>query len=59
MTLEGIGVTQPSRGFGVYQLRLKFGPQAYRVIELTKGDDGKSLAKKLRELTEKVSRLKA
>jgi hypothetical protein len=43
MRLEGVSVTQPAR-HGPYQLRLKFGPQAYCVIELAKGEDSDSVA---------------
>lgn len=53
MELQGIGVTQPA-GMGAFVLRLKFGPQAYCAIELTKGESAKTIAKKLRELADEV-----
>ena len=52
MELEGVGVTQPNRIS--YQVRLKFGKQAYCVIELRRGDDAAAVAKKLRELAARV-----
>lgn len=52
MELEGVGVTQPNRVS--YQVRLKFGPQAYCVVELQRGEDAASVAKKLRELAAQV-----
>ena len=52
MELEGVGVTQPNRVS--YQLRLKFGKQAYCVIELQHGEDAGDVAKKLRELAAQV-----
>ncbi len=52
MELEGVGVTQPDRVS--YHLRLKFGKQAYCVIELRRGEDGGDVAKKLRELAAQV-----
>jgi hypothetical protein len=36
------------------QLRLKFGKQAYCVIELRKGEEAAEVAKKLRELADQV-----
>ena len=53
MTLEGVGVTQPAK-LGPMQLRLKFGKQAYFVIELRKGEEAAEVAKKLRELADQV-----
>ena len=38
MTLEAVGVTQAVK-LGPFQLRLKFGKQAYCVIELRKGEE--------------------
>jgi hypothetical protein len=52
MELEGVGVTQPNRVS--YQVRLKFGKQAYCVVELTRGDDPATVAAKLRELAAQV-----
>jgi hypothetical protein len=52
MELEGVGVTQPNRVS--YQVRLKFGKQAYCVIELRKGEEAAEVAKKLRELADQV-----
>jgi hypothetical protein len=52
MELEGVGITQPNRVS--YQLRLKFGKQAYCVVELQRGEDAASVAKKLRELATQV-----
>ena len=53
MTLEGVGVTQPARP-GPFQIRLKFGKQAYCVIEVRIGEDAAEVAKKLRELATQV-----
>ena len=53
MTLEGVGVTQLAK-LGPMQLRLKFGKQAYFVIELRKGEEAAEVAKKLRELADQV-----
>jgi hypothetical protein len=58
MKLEGVGVTQPAR-HGPFQLRLKFGKQAYCVIEMRPGEDAAEVANKLRELTDQVERLEA
>ncbi len=55
MQLEGIGVTQPDK-HGPFQLRLKFGKQAYCVIELQRGEEAAEVAKKLRELAAQVER---
>ena len=52
MQLEGVGVTQPNRID--YHLRLKFGPQAYCVVELRRGEEAAEVAKKLRELAAQV-----
>jgi hypothetical protein len=38
MTLEGMGVTQRDR-YGPFQIRLKFGKQAYCVVEVAKGQE--------------------
>jgi hypothetical protein len=40
-------------------LRLKFGKQAYCVIEVRPGEDASEVAKKLRELAGQVERLTA
>ena len=53
MKLEGVGVTQPSR-HGPFQIRLKFGKQAYCVTEVRIGDEAAEIAKKLRELADQV-----
>lgn len=55
MQLEGIGVTQPDK-HGPYQLRLKFGKQAYCVVELRRGEEAPEIAKRLRELAAQVER---
>jgi hypothetical protein len=55
MQLEGIGVTQPDK-HGPFQLRLKFGKQAYCVVELRRGEEAPEIAKKLRELAAQVER---
>jgi hypothetical protein len=47
MKLGGVGVTQPTR-HGPFQLRLKFGKQAYCVIEIRRGEEAAEVAKKLR-----------
>ena len=52
MELEGVGVTQPNRI--TYQVRFKFGKQAYCVIEVRRGEDAADIAKKLRELAAQV-----
>jgi hypothetical protein len=49
MQLEGVGIAQPQK-HGQFQLWLKFGRQAYCVIELQPGKDVADVAKKLREL---------
>ena len=49
MELEAAGVTQPDSH--AYQVRLKFGKEHYCVVELARGEDAASVAKKLRELT--------
>jgi hypothetical protein len=51
MKLKGVDVAQPAR-HGPFQLRLKFGKQAYCVIEVRPGEDAADVAKKLRELAE-------
>ena len=53
MQLEGIGVTQPDK-HGPFQLRLKFGKQAYCVVELRRGEEATEIAKKLCELAAQV-----
>jgi hypothetical protein len=52
MQLEGVGATQPNRID--YHLRLKFGKQAYCVVELRRGEEAAEIAKKLRELAAHV-----
>ena len=52
MQLEAAGITQPHST--AYQIRLKFGKQNYLVIELARGEDAASVAKKLRELAAQV-----
>jgi hypothetical protein len=52
MTLEGVGVTQPNRI--TYQVRFKFGKQAYCVVEVHRGEEAAEIAKKLRELAAQV-----
>ena len=52
MELEGVGVTQPDRVR--YHVRLKFGKQAYCVIELRRGEGATDVAKKLRDLAAQV-----
>jgi hypothetical protein len=53
MELEGVGVTQPrSRA---YQIRLKFGKQAYYAIEVERGEDSGSIADKLRSLADSLA----
>jgi hypothetical protein len=54
MTLEGVGVTQPNRI--TYQIRFKFGKQAYCATEVRIGEDAAEVAKKLRELASQVER---
>ena len=50
MELEGVEVTRPNRP-GPFQIRLiKFGKQAYCVIEVRRGEEAAEVAKKLREL---------
>jgi len=55
MELEGVGVTQSDRYGSTYQVRLRFGKQAYCVIELHKGEDAEDVASKLRELAAQVA----
>ena len=38
MQLEGVGVTQPNRP-GLFRIQLKFGKQAYYVVELRRGEE--------------------
>ena len=54
MELEAVGVTQPDRLGSRYHLRLKFGKQAYCVIELQIGEDAFDVAKKLQDLAVQV-----
>jgi hypothetical protein len=51
--LEAVGVTQPEK-HGPFQIRLKFGKQAYCVMEVTIGEEAADVAKKLRELAAQV-----
>jgi hypothetical protein len=53
MQLEGVGIAQPPK-LGPFQLRLKFGKQAYCVVELRPGEEAAEIAKKLRELAGQV-----
>jgi hypothetical protein len=53
MELEGVGVTQPTPS--TYQVRLKFGKQAYLVVELKRGEDAQDVAGKLRELAAQLA----
>jgi hypothetical protein len=55
MTLEGVGVTQPAKN-GPMQLRLRFGRQAYCVIQFRKGDEAAEVARKLRDLADQLER---
>ena len=48
MTFEGVGITRPQK-HGPFQLRLKFGKQAYCVVEVRRGEDAAELAKEHRE----------
>ncbi len=52
MALEGVRVTQPERI--TYQVRFKFGKQAYCVVEVRKGEEAAEVAKKIRELAAQV-----
>jgi hypothetical protein len=52
MELESAGITMPNRA--TYQIRLKFGKQAYCVAEVRIGDEAAEIAKKLRELAAEV-----
>jgi hypothetical protein len=57
MTLEGVGVTH--RGpLGPFQLRFKFGKQAYCAVEIQQGEEAAEIAKKLRDLASQVEKLK-
>jgi hypothetical protein len=48
MELEGVGVTQAAgRPPGPFQIRLKFGKQAYYLVEVQRGEDAADVAKKL------------
>ena len=53
MQLEAVGVTQPQK-HGPFQIRLKFGKQAYCVAEVSIGEDAADIARKLRELAGQV-----
>jgi len=53
MQLEGIGVTRLDK-HGPFQLLLKFGKEAYCVVEIRRGDDAADVARKLRELAGQV-----
>ena len=53
MKLKGVDVAQPAR-HGPFQLRLKFGKQAYCVTEVRIGEEAAEIAKKLRELAAQV-----
>jgi hypothetical protein len=53
MQLEAVGVTQPIK-HGPFQIRLKFGKQAYCVAEVRIGEDAADVARKLRELAAQV-----
>ena len=53
MQLEGVGVTQPHRT--AFQIRLKFGKQAYFVVEVTRGEESAEVARKLRELADDIA----
>jgi hypothetical protein len=53
MQLEAVGVTQPEK-HGPFQIRLKFGKQAYCVAEVQIGEEAADIAKKLRELAAQV-----
>jgi len=59
MELEGVGVTQSDRYGSTYQVRLKFGKQAYCVIEVGPGEDSAEAPNKLREVADQIERLKA
>jgi hypothetical protein len=50
---KGSSTTQPQK-FGPFQLQLKFGQQAYCVVELRRGEDAAEVAKKLRDLAAQV-----
>jgi hypothetical protein len=45
MQLEPVGVTQPVK-HGPFQIRLKFGKQAYCVMEVRIGEEAAEIAKK-------------
>ena len=53
MQLEAVRVTQPEK-HGPFQIRLKFGKQAYCVAEVQIGEEAADIAKKLRELAAQV-----
>jgi hypothetical protein len=51
MNLEGIGITQSQR-HGPFQIRLKFGKQAYCVVRIRESDDAKESAKRCVVITD-------
>ena len=53
MRLEAVGVTQP-QNHGPFQIRLKFGKQAYCVAEVRIAAEASEIAKKLCELAAQV-----
>src|SRR4029453_7337837 len=53
MELEGVGVTRPKPS--TCQVRLKFGKQAYLVVELKRGEDAQDVVPKLRELAAQIA----
>ena len=53
MQLEGIDVTRLDE-HGPFRLLLKFGKEAYCIVEIRRGDDAADVAKKLRELAGQV-----
>ena len=58
MQLEAVGVTQPEK-HGPYQIRLKFGKQAYCVAEVRIGEEAAEVAKKLRSQNKSEPRKRA
>ena len=53
-----MGVAADETRNGPMELRLKFGKQAYCVIEIRRGEEAGEVAKKLRELADQVAGLK-
>jgi hypothetical protein len=53
MELEAVGVTQPEGH--AYQVRFKFGKQAYFAIEVRRGEDSVSVAGKLPDLADSIA----